>query len=110
MIAPLLAGLIAPIDPLDPSTVLAQFEAQQSIARLSPQTLYAEITAILLDPAARSVGPLFMSQLQGSLYGAPLPTMESALIVWPQLSALVAAMILLFTVAYVAFQRQEVRA
>jgi ABC-2 type transport system permease protein len=110
MIAPLLAGLIAPIDPLDPSTVLAQFEAQQSIARLSPQTLYAEITAILLDPAARSVGPLFMSQLQGALYGAPLPTMESALIVWPQLSALVAAMILLFTVAYVAFQRQEVRA
>jgi ABC-2 type transport system permease protein len=110
MIAPLLAGVIAPIDPLDPSTVLAQFEAQQSIARLSPQTLYAEITAILLDPAARSVGPLFMSQLQGALYGAPLPTMESALIVWPQLSALVAAMILLFTLAYVAFQRQEVRA
>ena len=36
--------------------------------------------------------------------------MESALIVWPQLSALVAAMILLFTLAYVAFQRQEVRA
>jgi hypothetical protein len=36
--------------------------------------------------------------------------MESALIVWPQLSALVAAMILLFTVTYVAFQRQEVRA
>ena len=45
-----------------------------------------------------------MSQLQGALYGAPLLTMESALIVRPQLSALVAAMILLFTLAYVAFQ------
>lgn len=110
MIAPLLAGVIAPIDPLDPFTVLTQFEAQQSIARLSPQTLYSEITAILLDPAARSVGPLFMSQLQGALYGAPLPTLESVLIVWPQFSALVAAMILLFALAYVAFQRQEVRA
>lgn len=99
MIAPLLAGVIAPIDPLDPFTVLTQFEAQQAIARVSPQTLYSEITAILL-----------MSQLQGALYGAPLPTLESVLIVWPQLSALVAAMILLFTLAYVAFQRQEVRA
>lgn len=110
MIAPLLAGVIAPIDPLDPFTVLTQFETQQAIARLSPQTLYSEITAILLDPSARSVGPLFMSQLQGALYGAPLPTLESVLIVWPQLSAIVAAMILLFTFAYVAFQRQEVRA
>jgi ABC-2 type transport system permease protein len=110
MIAPLLAGMIAPVDPLDPFSVLKQFEVQQSIARLSPQTLYAEVTAVLLDPAARSVGPLFMSQLQGALYGAPLPTLESVLIVWPQFSALVAAMILLFTVAYVVFQRQEVRA
>jgi ABC-2 type transport system permease protein len=110
MIAPLLAGVIAPIDPLDPLSVLTQFEVQQSIARFSPQTLYGEVTAILLDPSARSVGPLFVSQLQGALFGAPLPTVESLLIVWPQVSALIAAMILLFTVAYVAFQRQEVRA
>jgi ABC-2 type transport system permease protein len=110
MIAPLLAGVIAPIDPLDPLSVLTQFEVQQSIARFSPQTLYGEVTAILLDPSARSVGPLFVSQLQGALFGAPLPTVESLLIVWPQVSALIAAMILLFTIAYVAFQRQEVRA
>jgi ABC-2 type transport system permease protein len=110
MIAPLLAGVIVPVDPLDPFSVLAQFETQQAIARLSPQTLYGEITAILLDPSARSVGPLFVAQLQGALYGAPLPTLESVMIVWPQLSALIAAMILLFTLAYVAFQRQEVRA
>jgi ABC-2 type transport system permease protein len=32
------------------------------------------------------------------------------LIVWPQISGLVAAMLILFTLAYVVFQRQEVRA
>jgi ABC-2 type transport system permease protein len=83
---------------------------QQTIARFSPQTLYGEVTAMLLDPAARSVGPLFMHQLQGAVIGAPLPTLQSLLIVWPQLSGLVAAMLILFTLAYIVFQRQEVRA
>jgi ABC-2 type transport system permease protein len=110
MIVPFVASVIAPLDPLDPMSVLAQFEAQQAVARLSPQTLYSEITAMLLDPAARSVGPLFLTQLQGAVIGAPLATADSLLIVWPQISGLVAAMILLFTIAYVVFQRQEVRA
>ncbi|WVT75606.1 ABC transporter permease subunit (plasmid) [Sinorhizobium chiapasense] len=110
MIAPLIANAVAPIDPLDPMSVITQFEAQQAVARLSPQMLYGEVSAMLLDPAARSVGPLFFDQVQGAIVGAPLPTMQSLLVVWPQTSGLVAAMILLFTVAYVVFQRQEVRA
>ncbi|MEO5325177.1 ABC transporter permease subunit [Mesorhizobium sp. CC13] len=110
MIAPLIANAVTPIDPLDPTSVITQFETQQAVARLSPQMLYGEVTAMLLDPAARSVGPLFFDQVQGAIVGAPLPTMQSLLIVWPQISGLVAAMILLFTIAYVVFQRQEVRA
>ncbi|GAA4522329.1 ABC transporter permease subunit [Chelativorans composti] len=110
MIAPLVAGLIAPIDPFDPMSVVNRFEWQQLIARLSPQTLYGEVTGLLLDPAARSVGPVFAYQLRGAVIGAPLPTMQSLLIVWPQIVGLIAAMLLLFTLAYVVFQRQEVRA
>ncbi len=110
MIAPLAAGIVAPLDPFDPMSILNRFEWQQAIARVSPQTLYGEVTGLLLDPAARSVGPLFMHQMQGAVIGAPLPTMESLLIVWPQISGLVAAMLVLFTLAYVVFQRQEVRA
>jgi ABC-2 type transport system permease protein len=110
MIAPLIAGMVAPLDPLDPMTALTQFEWQQTVARVSPQTLYGEITAMLLDPAARSVGLLFLDQMEGAIIGAPLPTMQSLLIVWPQFSGLVAAMVVLFTLAYVVFQRQEVRA
>lgn len=110
MIAPLVAGIVAPIDPFDPMSVLNRFEWQQAIARISPQTLYGEVTGLLLDPAARSVGPLFMHQMQGAVIGAPLPTLQSLLIVWPQISGLIAAMLVLFTLAYVVFQRQEVRA
>lgn len=110
MIAPLVARAVAPIDPFDPMSVIALFEWQQAIARVSPQMLYGEITGLLLDPAARSAGPLFAFQLQGAVIGAPLPTMQSLLIVWPQISGLVAAMLVLFTLAYVVFQRQEVRA
>ncbi|MCB1461574.1 MAG: ABC transporter permease [Nitratireductor sp.] len=110
MISPLVAGMVAPIDPLDPVTVLNQFEWQQAIARISPQTLYGEITGLLLDPSARSTGPLFGFQLQGAVIGAPLPTMQSLVLVWPQISGLIAATLFMFTTAYVVFQRQEVRA
>ncbi|OQM73812.1 ABC transporter permease [Manganibacter manganicus] len=110
MIASLLAGVVAPFDSFDPMSVLTQFEWQQAIGRFSPQTLYGEVTGLLLDPAARSVGPLFYNQLEGAVLGAPLPTLQSLLIVWPQISGLVAAMLILFTLAYVVFQRQEMRA
>ena len=87
IIAPLIAGFISPIDPYNPMTLLANFETQQAVSRLSPQTLYGEISALLLDPAARSVGPLFMDQLQGAVIGAHLPTIDSLLIIWPQIWA-----------------------
>jgi len=51
-----------------------------------------------------------MSQLQGALMGAPLPFGQSALLIWPQLAGLVAIMLVIFTIAYVSFQRQEIRA
>ncbi len=110
MLTPLIAGAIAPVDPFNPMTALHNVEAAQAISRISPNTLYGEITLALLNPATRSLGIVFMSQLQGALVGAPLPFGQSAIIVWPQLSGLIAAMVVLFTVAYVSFQRQEIRA
>ena len=41
---------------------------------------------------------------------APIPLLQSVLIVWPQIVGLAAGTILLFVVAYIVFQRQEVRA
>jgi ABC-2 type transport system permease protein len=110
MLTPLITGIIAPVDQLDPQTMIHNAEVQQAVSRVSPNTLYGEMTLALLNPATRALGLVFMDQLQGALIGAPLPFGESALLMWPQLAGLVAAMVLVFTVAYVSFQRQEVRA
>jgi ABC-2 type transport system permease protein len=40
----------------------------------------------------------------------PLPLNQSVLLVWPQLTGLIAGTIALFAVSYVLFQRQEIRA
>ncbi|MDQ0395392.1 ABC transporter permease [Labrys monachus] len=110
MIGPLAASILAPVNPFDPATMVHQLEVSQAIGRISPNTLYGEAMQALLDPATRSLGLVFMSQLEGAVMGAPLPFGQSALLIWPQLSGLIAAMVLVYTIAYVAFQRQEVRA
>jgi ABC-2 type transport system permease protein len=56
------------------------------------------------------LGPVLMSQLQGAVLGAPLPVTQSFVLIWPQLTGLVAATIVIFAIAYVLFQRQEIRA
>ena len=58
---------------------------------------------------ARRSAPCCQSQLQGAI-SAPLPFAQSVALIWPQVTGLIAAAIGLFTIAYVAFQRQEVRA
>src|SRR5512141_3075030 len=82
----------------------------QMLARLSPSTLYGECVLALLDPTTRTLGPVYLSQLEGAVMGAPLPLWDSVMVAWPQIVGLIAASILLFVAGYVAFQRQEVRA
>ncbi|HEY4406871.1 MAG TPA: ABC transporter permease [Xanthobacteraceae bacterium] len=82
----------------------------QMLARLSPSTLFGECVLALLDPTTRTLGPVYLSQLQGAVMGSPLPLWDSVMVAWPQFVGLIAATILLFVGSYVAFQRQEVRA
>jgi len=82
----------------------------QMLARLSPSTLFGETVLALLHPTTRTLGPVYISQLEGAVMGAPLPLSQSLLVAWPQIVGLVAGSILLFVGGYVAFQRQEVRA
>ena len=110
MLTPLIANAVAPIDPIDPMTAVSNAYLTTGISRVSPNSLYAEMTLALLDPSTRTLGVVFLSQLQGALMGAPLPFGQSALLIWPQLAGLVAAMVVVFTMAYVTFQRQEIRA
>ena len=82
----------------------------QMLARLSPATLFGECVLALLDPTTRTLGPVYLSQLEGAVMGAPLPLWDSVMVAWPQIVGMVAASILLFVGGYVTFQRQEVRA
>ncbi len=113
IIAPFAAHAIAPQDPIAamfgiPS--VAQIQWEQAISRVSPNTLFAEATLAILHPTTRALGPVFQSQLRGAVMGAPLPLNQSLLLVWPQITGLIAMAILLFAVTYVLFQRQEIRA
>jgi ABC-2 type transport system permease protein len=67
------------------------------------------VVQAILSPATRSLGPVFLEQLQGAV-SAPLPLGQSLIIAWPQTVGLIAGMIVLFVAGYVVFQRQEVRA
>lgn len=103
---PLVAGLAANTF----ASGLAAVDLELWLARISPAKLYTDVTLVLLNPETRTVGPVFLFQLYGAVLGAPLRFWQSVLLVWPHLTGLVAATILLFTGAYLAFQRQEIRA
>jgi ABC-2 type transport system permease protein len=109
MVVTVVTPIIAPVDPYNPMSVLYTVEVGQALSRLSPNTLFAETTMAFLNPSTRSLGLVLQSQMQGAISG-PLPFSESVALVWPQVTGLLASVIGLFTLAYVMFQRQEVRA
>jgi ABC-2 type transport system permease protein len=109
MITPLVATVIAGPSQGVFGPNAGFYEAQQWLDRLSPATLYSETAEALLQPEKRFFGMIYLSQLVGAL-PSPLPTAQSFLLVWPQFTGLIAAMIVIFAIAYIAFQRQEIRA
>jgi ABC-2 type transport system permease protein len=96
--------------------ILGVLDTQQAFARVSPSTLFNETVAVLLDPSVRSTQQSMLAALglalieRGAIPGAPIPLLQSVLIVWPQIVGLIAGTIVLFVIGYVIFQRQEVRA
>ena len=111
---PQLAGAL--LISLAPSEIrsIDDYAAVQSMGlglmRLSPGTLFSEAVLGLLSPETRTLGPMLPSQMRGAIMGAPLPFDQSVLLIWPQVTGLIAGMIVDFAVAYVIFQREEVRA
>ncbi len=110
IIAGLLAQVLRPIRGGLPTEILAQAQMELALDRLSPNTLFAEATIALLNPAVRSLGIVLPFQLEGAVMGTPLPLGQSLLLIWPHLTGLVAATLLLFVIGYVLFQRREIRA
>lgn len=78
------------------------------LLRFSPSQLYTDATTVLLMPSVRSLGPLTMEQMAGAI-PTPLSFRESILIVWPQLTGLLAATVVCFALSYYWFMRREIR-
>ncbi len=110
ILASLVAQTLRPIRYGFAEEVLARANLELLLTRLSPNTLFAEAMVAMLNPTVRSLGIILPSQMQGAILGTPLPLGQSLLLIWPHLTGLIAATILLFALGYVLFQRQEIRA
>jgi len=81
---------------------------QLMLARLSPYFLFEEAMTVLLVPAWRGYG-LLTTTTTSSMLLNPLSLDQSLLIVWPQLTTLIAITAVCFAISYVVFMRQEIR-
>ncbi len=109
MIAATTAQALMPIDEQEPQTLLANEYFRMGLARLSPATLYSEVTMTILTPSVRTLGPVMMSEVVGMVPG-PLPLSQSLLVVWPQFVGLISMTLACFGISYYRFMRQEIRA
>jgi ABC-2 type transport system permease protein len=110
MIAQAITLSFVPAEITSMDQIVGLQELGLALQRLSPGTLFSEAVLGLLNPETRTLGPMLPAQMRGAIMGAPLPLDQSLLLIWPQVTGLIAGMIAVFAVAYVIFQREEVRA
>jgi len=79
-----------------------------SLMQIIPGELYNQTVATILTPTIRSIGPLTMEQLSGTIPG-PLPIGQSLLVIWPQLTGLITLTLICFILSYLMFMRREIR-
>ena len=91
------------------SNPYAAHDFSLALSRISPNALYNELTTILLTPSIRSIGALSFAQRVGTI-PSTLPLGQSMLLVWPDITALIAATLICFGVSYMLFMREEIRA
>ncbi|WP_202079807.1 ABC transporter permease [Caldalkalibacillus salinus] len=109
MIVGMVGNAAMPDQNLTPGSASESAMFVQNLSRLNPNYLFSEITTILLTPQIRTLGPLSMEQVVGAI-PSPLPLGQSLLLIWPQVTGLVAATVICFGISYVNFMRQEIRA
>jgi ABC-2 type transport system permease protein len=91
-----------------PSVIIKYQKLVLALQRLTPRHVFRDATTTLLVPSVRSLGPLTMKQIYGTI-PAPLPLGQSLMIVWPQLTGLIAGTVICFAVSYLLFMKKEIR-
>jgi ABC-2 type transport system permease protein len=108
MIVNMIAKAVAPSIIATPLQVIHYREFILNLLRIVPSQLFSEATTTLLMHSVRSLSPLSMEQVYGTI-PSPLPLGQSILLVWPQLTGLIAATVLCFALSYASFMRKEIR-
>lgn len=109
----MLAGVIADkVVPLGPkATVEAWIRhsyVRDLVLRFSPTTIFSEAITAILVPTYRGLGILALLSPEEIPTG-PLSIGQSLLVVWPQLTILVAMALICFAISYAVFMRREIR-
>lgn len=108
MIINLVGKALSPSEFATPHQIIAYQKFMLTLLRFAPSELFSEATTTLLMPSVRSLGPLTMEQVHGAI-PSPLPLGQSLLVVWPQLTGLIAATVVCFALSYASFMRKEIR-
>jgi len=104
----IMKGISNPAWVSNPSYQILLEKLKLGLMRFAPNVLFSEATGTLLMPTVRSLGPLTMEQIAGTVPG-PLPLGQSVLLIWPHVTALISGTVLFFVLAYVPFMRREIR-
>ena len=96
--------VIAPADNLS----IKGEKLKLGILRIAPNQLFNDISTSILRPSIRSLGPLSMEQVDGAI-PSQIPVLQSILIVWPQITAIIALTVLCFVFSYYLFMKREIR-
>ena len=113
LIARAIAGAVVPIDQNSSFDMIARNdEIYRTISRISPSTLYGETVQVLLFPEMGNASATLMllNVYAGGMSPTPLSLGQSLLLVWPQLTSLIALTALCFAGSYIKFMREEIRA
>ena len=113
MIAGYITNAMVPVDQNSSIETVIKYDSMYSmLSRISPGTLYGEATQVLLIPQLGSASLLLMkiSMDTAGLMPGSLSFGQSLVIVWPQITSLIALTALCFAISYIKFMREEIRA
>ncbi len=108
MIINLIGKAISPSEMASTYQIISYQRFMLNLLRFAPGMLFNEATTTLLMPSVRSLGPLTMEQVHGAI-PSPLPLGQSLMVVWPQLTGLIAITVICFALSYASFMRKEIR-
>lgn len=110
MIIQLLSGLFTPSE-VTREAILGYENTMMFFMRLSPAHLFSEVTTTMLYPTVNSLGSSILASEQQffMIPDTPLSYVQSLLVSWPQLTAMIAATLICFGISYYIFMRQEIR-